>query len=277
MKKKCTYILLIFLIFSTSSYSQGNLQFNQVKLIGDAPSTVPDEKVWKIESATLSIKDGIRVPPRFIIGTDTILLGYDSYSTSILENVVSVNLEWKGNNNGGSNGTCGCCCTSNLPSNGSTNVFLNIGGNANGSNILNENLNFSNIPGTNSASYTSLGNTNLVNGGDNILTSWTLYFTPTSTQPCLPTYTTSVWGVNYTFRITFLLANGNAVSYEVSKSQFACGGAPQLNVTNPTIITETRTRPQVTTQFPIWVPSGTVIKTLSNIAKLSILEFNVIP
>ncbi|MDP4683385.1 MAG: hypothetical protein NWS40_01715 [Crocinitomicaceae bacterium] len=271
-------ILLFSLFFHLSAllFSQGNLQFNQVKLIGDAPLTVPTEKVWKIESATLSIKDGIRVPPRFIIGNDTIQLGYDSYSTSILENVVSVKLEWKGNNNGVS-GTCGCCCTSNNPSNGSNNVFLVVGGNSNGSNILSENLAFSNIPATNITSYSSLGNTNLVNGGDNIVTSWTLYFNPISTQPCLPTYTTSVWGVNYSFRVTFLLANGNAVSYEVTKSQFNCGGAPQLNVTNPTIATETRSRPQVTTQFPIWVPSGTVIKTLTNIAKLSVLEFNIIP
>jgi hypothetical protein len=259
-------------------YSQGNLQFNQVKLVGDNQQTVPSEKVWKIESATLSIKDGIRVPPRFIIGTDTIQLGYDSYSTSILENVVSVKLEWKGSNNSGTtNSTCGCCCTSNNPSNGSNNVVLVVGGNSTGSNILSENLTFSNIPGTNITSYAPLGNVNLVNGGNNIVTSWTLYFTPISSQPCLPTYTTTTWGVNYTFRVTFLLSNGNAVSYEVSKSQFNCGGAPQLNVTNPTIATETKSRAQVTTQFPIWVPGGTIVKTLSNIAKLSVLEFNIIP
>ena len=71
-----------FLGISANSFGQGNLQFNQVKLVGDAPLTVPTEKVWKIESATLSIKDGIRVPPRFVIGTDTIVMGYDSYSTT---------------------------------------------------------------------------------------------------------------------------------------------------------------------------------------------------
>ena len=89
-------ILSFFLVLCSLIYSQGNLQFNQVKLVGDAPLTVPTEKVWKIESATLSIKDGIRVPPRFIIGTDTIIMGYDSYSTTELENVVSVKLEWNG-------------------------------------------------------------------------------------------------------------------------------------------------------------------------------------
>jgi hypothetical protein len=270
-------ILALFSALSSQLYSQGNLQFNQVKLVGDSPLTVPTEKVWKIESATLSIKDGIRVPPRFIIGTDTIVMGYDSYSTSILENVVSVKLEWKGSNNAGGSGTCGCCCTSNTPSNGSTNVVLVVGGNSTGSNILNENLTFSNIPGTSISSYAPLGNINLVNGGNNIVTSWTLYFTPISAQPCLPTYTTTTWGVSYTFRVTFVLANGNSVSYEVGKSQFNCGGAPQLNVANPTIATETKSRPQVSTQFPIWVPSGTIVKTLSNIAKLSVLEFNVIP
>ena len=270
-------ILSFFLVLCSLLYSQGNLQFNQVKLVGDAPLTVPAEKVWKIESATLSIKDGIRVPPRFIIGTDTIVMGYDSYTTSQLENVVSVKLEWKGSNDAGGNGTCGCCCTSYTPSNGSNNFVFVVGGNSTGSNILSENLTFSNIPGTSISSYAPLGNINLVNGGNNKVTSWTLYFTPISAQPCLPTYTTTTWGVSYTFRVTFLLLNGNAVSYEVSKSQFNCGGAPQLNVTNPTITTETKSRAQVTTQFPIWVPSGTIVKTLSNIAKLSVLEFNIIP
>ena len=270
-------ILSFFLVLCSLLYSQGNLQFNQVKLVGDAPLTVPAEKVWKIESATLSIKDGIRVPPRFIIGTDTIVMGYESYTTSQLENVVSVKLEWKGSNEAGGIGTCGCCCTSYTPSNGSNNIVLVVGGNSTGSNILSENLTFSNIPGTSISSYAPLGNINLVNGGNNIVTSWTLYFTPIIAQPCLPTYTTTTWGVSYTFRVTFLLLNGNAVSYEVSKSQFNCGGAPQLNVTNPTIATETKSRPQLSTQFPIWVPSGTVLKTLTNIAKLSVLEFNIIP
>jgi hypothetical protein len=43
-------LLSLFSLLGSLLYSQGNLQFNQVKLIGDAPSTVPDEKVWKVEN-----------------------------------------------------------------------------------------------------------------------------------------------------------------------------------------------------------------------------------
>jgi hypothetical protein len=45
-------MLLHFLCFSLLCLAQGNLQFNQVKIISntDAPQTVPAGKVWKIES-----------------------------------------------------------------------------------------------------------------------------------------------------------------------------------------------------------------------------------
>jgi hypothetical protein len=268
-------ILSFFLVLCSLLYSQGNLQFNQVKLVGDAPLTVPTEKVWKIESATLSIKDGIRVPPRFIIGTDTIVMGYDSYSTTELENVVSVKLEWKGSNSGGNAGCYGCWAGTSA--NGSNTVLINVGGVAQGSSILNENLSFSNVPSGSNGNYVNLGTTAFTNSANNVVSNWTLRFTPISIQPCLPGSTAYGWGTNYNFRVTFLLSNGNAISYVVTHQGQGCGSAPQQSVLNPTIATETRSRPQVSTQFPIWVPSGTVLKTLTNIAKLSVLEFNIIP
>jgi hypothetical protein len=251
------------------------LQFNQVKLVGDAPLTVPTEKVWKIESATLSIKDGIRVPPRFIIGTDTIVMGYDSYTTSQLENVVSVKLEWKGSNTGG-NVTCSGCGIGSS-SNGSNSVSINVGGVAQGSSILNDNLSFNNIPSGSNGNYVNIGTTTLTNSANNVVSNWTLFFTPISNPHCgnSALYGFS-WGTNYSFRVTFLLANGNALSYVVTHQSQGCG-TTQQSVLNPTIATETKSRPQVSTQFPIWVPSGIVVKTLTNIAKLSVLEFNVIP
>ncbi len=46
--KKLVLVLISFI--ALSSFSQGNLQFNQVKLIS-AQETVPSGKVWKVESA----------------------------------------------------------------------------------------------------------------------------------------------------------------------------------------------------------------------------------
>jgi hypothetical protein len=46
-------LILILALFSTLGsqlYSQGNLQFNQVKLVSTV-ETVPTDKVWKVESA----------------------------------------------------------------------------------------------------------------------------------------------------------------------------------------------------------------------------------
>ena len=280
MKKRVLFAILCLcsLLLAPCSNAQGNLQFNQVKLIGSTPETVPENKVWKIESAVLSLQNGIRVPPRFIVGNDTIVLGYDSYTTTELENVVSVKLEWKGNNFFGGTSTCsGTSCTTNLPGNGASGVSINVGGVSQGSNILNDNGSFSNVPPGNSTNYVNLGTVILPSQGNNVVSNWTLFFNPITVQPCLPTWTNSTWGYNYTFRVTFLLANGNAISYVVTKAGGNCGGAPQQSIVNPTIATETRSRPFVTTQFPIWVPQNTIVKTLSNIARLSVIEFNVVP
>jgi hypothetical protein len=280
MKKLIIFSLLSlnYIHLSKYSYAQGNLQFNQVKLIGSTPETVPTGKVWKIESAVLSLQNGIRVPPRFIVGNDTIVLGYDSYTTTELENVVSVKLEWKGNNFLGGSSTCsGTACTTNLPCNGSSSVSLNVGGVSQGSTILNDNISFSNVPSANSGTYINLGTMTLPSQGNNVVNNWTLFFTPIGVQPCLPTYTSTTWGYNYTFRVTFLMSNGNAISYVVTKSAGNCGGAPQQSIVNPTIATETRSRAFVTTQFPIWVPQNTILKTLSNVSRLSVIEFNVVP
>ena len=49
-------VILLFLVSSFSARSQGNLQFNQVKIIQntDPAQTVPAGKVWKIESVFTS-------------------------------------------------------------------------------------------------------------------------------------------------------------------------------------------------------------------------------
>ena len=47
-------VFLVFLIWLGVSYTQGNLQFNQVKLVS-ALETVPAGKVWKIESVIYNI------------------------------------------------------------------------------------------------------------------------------------------------------------------------------------------------------------------------------
>jgi hypothetical protein len=269
-------IAVFFIFLGSKLFAQNNLQFNQVKLVGSTSETVPTGKVWKIESAPLTLKNGIRIPPSFVIGNDTIILGYDSYTTFELENVVSVRVDWKGANNGlTSFSSCGSC-DSQLPSNGSNSVTLSLEGFSVQNPIISESLSFSNVPNLNSGSYINLGTRNFQASGNNVINNWSISFNPVPTQPCLPNYSNWVWGVNYVFKVIFNLLNGNSISYIVSKNQFGCGNSPgTLSISGPIVGNETKSRPQVTTQFPIWIPAGTPVKTLSNIGKLSILEFNV--
>ncbi|MCF8329893.1 MAG: hypothetical protein K9I37_06110 [Crocinitomicaceae bacterium] len=53
--KKLYFIL--FILLNQVAFSQGNLQFNQVKLV-TAQETVPVGKVWKVESVIYNIAEG---------------------------------------------------------------------------------------------------------------------------------------------------------------------------------------------------------------------------
>ncbi len=54
---KRLYIFIITIFLYTGAFTQGNLQFNQVKLV-TALETVPAGKVWKIESVIYNIAEG---------------------------------------------------------------------------------------------------------------------------------------------------------------------------------------------------------------------------
>ena len=263
-----TIVYLITFIFSSIGFSQGNLQFNQVKLIGDSPQTVPTGKVWKIESAPLTVKNGIRVPPTFIMGTDTIVMGYDSYTTTNLENVISVGIEYKGS---------GCFYPV-------SSIVLHLDGVGNGSNILSQDLSFPNIS-VGASNYTKIGSVNLVQfSSNNIISSFFLSLASSSQYTRVGCVNTTRGGWNYNFRITFYLANGNSVIYNTSSQNSSNCGACCSNCFSdeqgimPTITanSETRSRPATTTQFPIWLPSGTAVRTFTNISKLSVIEFNIV-
>jgi hypothetical protein len=89
-------ILCILLFYSISSFAQGNLEFNQVKLVGSTTETVPAGKIWKIESAlsssSLSISTGTtstqNVTTNIVInGTNVVVKSSwgSSYASSALE------------------------------------------------------------------------------------------------------------------------------------------------------------------------------------------------
>ncbi len=76
MKKIITIAMLL---FSLASYAQGNLQFNQVKLVSTA-QTVPVGKVWKVESMICSGGNPILVLCNTTSITST--NGFNSYGVS---------------------------------------------------------------------------------------------------------------------------------------------------------------------------------------------------
>jgi hypothetical protein len=89
-------IFCILLFYSISSFAQGNLEFNQVKLVGSTTETVPAGKIWKIESAlsssSLSISTGTtstqNVTTNIVInGTNVVVKSSwgSSYASSAIE------------------------------------------------------------------------------------------------------------------------------------------------------------------------------------------------
>ena len=89
-------IFCILLFYSISSFAQGNLEFNQVKLVGTTNETVPAGKIWKIESAlsssSLNISTGTtstqNVTTNIVInGTNVVVKSSwgSSYASSALE------------------------------------------------------------------------------------------------------------------------------------------------------------------------------------------------
>lgn len=91
------FLLIVFFTSSFSLFGQGNLQFNQVKLIS-ASETVPTNKVWKIENVlysphnfatnnTQEIKDQI-----ILNGTNLIVRTF-RYSQSV--NIGAYSLVWE--------------------------------------------------------------------------------------------------------------------------------------------------------------------------------------
>lgn len=97
MKKNIAFLLFSFFL-SFSSYSQNNLQFNQVityngrlKNLGNsggdstAAWTVPQGKVWKIESASASF--GYATYPVFLTVNGTKVFDIYVYSSSSSRNV----------------------------------------------------------------------------------------------------------------------------------------------------------------------------------------------
>ncbi|MBP6091108.1 MAG: hypothetical protein KA521_07635 [Crocinitomicaceae bacterium] len=92
MKKLFFYSLLL---LNTILYSQGNLQFNQVKLIA-ASETVPTNKVWKIESVLYTPHNftSNTVNNEIILnGTNLIVRTLKTYVTSI--NYGDYSLVWE--------------------------------------------------------------------------------------------------------------------------------------------------------------------------------------
>ena len=80
--KNIFFILLSFILLSfTHSFAQGNLQFNQVLLVGNSTMTVPATKVWKVES----IVSGSSYP---VTSNCTSASGQGDYSTAFYLNGV---------------------------------------------------------------------------------------------------------------------------------------------------------------------------------------------
>ena len=236
-------------------HAQGNLQFNQVKLV-QAIDSVPQNKVWKLESAVLGISQGIRVSPTFYMNGDTVVLGYDSYNVSRWENVTSVVVQVRGQ-----------LCN--------TVVRMRFLGSGGGSAIDQDNSS-ANLNSTYNQ-FTTVATFTPPSPGNNEIDRWNFWLAagnPTS-------------GGYPEFRIVVNLANGAQIveTYNHNSSCNSCcynvGDARANLVGNSgstiALSRMDRTRPQISTSLPMWLPAGTTLQAGGNVKALSVIEFNVLP
>jgi hypothetical protein len=238
-------------------HAQGNLQFNQVKLV-QAIDSVPQNKVWKLESAVLGISQGIRVSPTFYMNGDTVVLGYDSYNVSRWENVTSVVVQVRGQ-------LCGLIVRMR---------FLGSGGGA----ALDQDNSSANLNNTYNQ-FTTVATFTPPSPGNNEIDRWNFWLTPGGSNS---------GGANIEFRIVVNLANGAQIVDAYSGTGGGCGccyspgnnyynyvGSPPSTTT--AISRMDRTRPQISTSLPMWLPAGTTLQAGGNVKALSVIEFNVLP
>ena len=246
-------------------YTQNNnLQFNRVLLVDNNLQTVPTGKIWKIESAILSVDAGIRKSPSFQINGNTVVLGYDSYNSSRQENVTSIEIQARKTN------TTACSYNNT--------VYLRILGSA-PSGAIDQTFSKSFTRSSLSTSFSTIDTWIPSSPGNNVIDKWQLY-------------TEWRW-YSWEYRIIINKANGDNIVYiygypysDPGCSSSSYGYMDHLNGNNnyssiPTTLTDLPrldvARPQISTQLPIWVPENTTLKTNENIKYLSIIEFNVIP
>ena len=235
-------------------HAQGNLQFNQVKLV-QAIDSVPQNKVWKLESAVLGISQGIRVSPTFYMNGDTVVLGYDSYNVSRWENVTSVVVQVRGQ-----------LCN--------TVVRMRFLGSGGGSAIDQDNssatLNSTYNP------FTTVATFNPPSPGNNEIDRWNFW---------LAAANQTSGGISE-FRIVVNLANGAQIveTYNQNSSCNCCWivGDARANLVGNSGSTNAlsrmdRIRPQISTSLPMWLPAGTTLQAGGNVKALSVIEFNVLP
>jgi len=255
-------VLFSILITGFSLHAQGTLQFNQVKYVTSIDS-VPPNKVWKVESSLLSLQLGIRVSPFFMINGDTIVLGYDSYDVSRWENVTSVDVEFRGN-------ACGVQARMR---------FLGSGG---GSAIDQDNVG-TGFSGTYSQ-FTNIATFTPPSPGNNEIDRWSFWIAATSSN--------AAFNQSAEFRVVVNLSNGAQIveTYSLPNicSSSGCGscgytlGSSVRNIVASNTSTTAnprmdRVRPQISTPFPFWLPSGSTLAVGGNVGGLSVIEFNVIP
>ena len=235
-------------------HAQGNLQFNQVKLV-QAIDSVPQNKVWKLESAVLGISQGIRVSPTFYMNGDTVVLGYDSYNVSRWENVTSVVVQVRGQ-----------LCN--------TVVRMRFLGSGGGSAIDQDNssatLNSTYNPFTTVATFTP------PSPGNNEIDRWNFWLAVANQTS----------GGTPEFRVVVNLANGAQI-VETYNASSGCGCCYSVNNSWANLVGSSgstialsrmdRIRPQISTSLPMWLPAGTTLQAGGNVKALSVIEFNVLP
>jgi len=260
--KKSILSLVFISLFGLMSYAQGNLQFNQIKVVTDE-ETVPTGKVWKVVSA-MSASAGTKGEAfTMLVNGQPVYLSYYNSGDRYWDNIMSIQFETR--KNGGA-----ACSNSDLVS-----MAFEYDGYEKDFPFQNRRSAWAYRP-------------NLYP------TTWTTMFTVTPQDVSMPMSITAMRLGGATsvripdqveFRLTVTYNDNSTQSIMYGPYAFSCcgcsGGSTHYFIGSTTALFQMPSTSKdffyLPTSLPLWLPSGFSLGKGNKISGLSVIEFNIIP
>jgi hypothetical protein len=239
--------------FPVGLFSQ-NLQLSQVKLVDTNVQTVPDGKVWKVESALPSKAVTVDQPFAIEVNGQEVFVSTYSAGVKYWDNISSIHFEMRFRNESGScSGGCG-----------------------------------THLQFTHSGTENGLPYSNRSWSGSIVTTSQTSYATQFTVVPQVGTafsitsfrlWTTSNGSCQIPTKIRMTVTYGDGSSQVTEYDGGVCASNSSSDVLGTSsapvqVLAASRDFFTAAAKFPFWLPEGATLKAGANVRFLSVLEFD---